>query len=1017
MRNVKIGLKLLLSYLLIGLIPLLTVGLMTLTESSEELSTQTFQKLESVRQIKKNQIEKFFTERTKDMDVLVDTVSILRHEAMEKLKAVREVKKNAVERYLQTINNQILTFSEDRMVIDAMYAFKRGFRRFRIGNISSQLSIEQKKAALLSYYEGEFSQEYQKQNDGATPDVKQIFAKLDDDSIVLQYSYIKANPHPLGSKHLLKQTEDPSEYNRLHEQIHPIIASYLEKFGYYDIFLVDPDTGDIVYSVFKELDYSTSLIDGPYANTNLAEAFRKANMASNANSVIMVDYAQYPPSYEAPAAFVASPIFDGKQKLGIAIFQFPIDNLNAIMTERAGLGDTGETYLVGADGLMRSDSFLDPDNHSVTASFRKPETGKIDSVAVQAALAGKSGTEIIVDYNGNPVLSAYAPVAIGATSWALMAEIDLAEAFNPVDASGREYYTDYIEKNGYYDLFLINPDGYVFYTATHEADYQTNIVNGKFADSGLGQLTRKVLESKQFGLEDFAPYAPSNNDPAAFIAQPVINAGKTEVVVALQLSLEAINSIMTERTGMGETGETYLIGPDKLMRSDSFLDPQNHTVKASFANPDIGRVDTDAANEALAGKSGSKIIIDYNGNPVLSAFTPIKVGDLTWALLAEIDEAEAFAVIESIQLKLLFAIIIALAAIVGIALLITRNITKPISATMNMIQELEKGNLSLRLNMNHQDEIGQMGKALDGFASNMQDEVVAAFEALANGNLNFEANGVIKRPLADANTSLKDVIGQIQIAGDQIASGSVEVADSSQTLSHGATEQASNLEEISASLTEIAAQTNKNAENANQANQLADNAQQAANKGSSQMQAMVSAMTEINESGQNISKIIQTIDEIAFQTNLLALNAAVEAARAGQHGKGFAVVAEEVRNLAARSAKAAAETAELIKGSAEKTENGSHIANQTAEALARIVSSITQVTDLVGEIATASNEQAQGITQVNLGVSQIDTLTQQNSANAEESAATAEELSAQAEHLRQLSQRFTLTSTSSTHHE
>jgi methyl-accepting chemotaxis protein len=256
--------------------------------------------------------------------------------------------------------------------------------------------------------------------------------------------------------------------------------------------------------------------------------------------------------------------------------------------------------------------------------------------------------------------------------------------------------------------------------------------------------------------------------------------------------------------------------------------------------------------------------------------------------------------------------------------------------------------------------------------------------------------------------NLNDLLGQIQSGGEQIAAGSGQVADASQSLSQGATEQASSLEQITASLQQMSAQTATNAENAGLANNLAGGARQAAEQGSRQMEAMVKAMNEINLAGQNISKIIKTIDEIAFQTNLLALNAAVEAARAGQQGKGFAVVAEEVRNLAARSAKAAAETAELIAGSVEKSVNGSRIANQTAQSLTGIVDGIGRVSDLVAEIAAASSEQAQGVHQISLGVAQIDQVTQQNTATAEESAAAAEELSGQALQLQQMLQRFTL---------
>ena len=358
-------------------------------------------------------------------------------------------------------------------------------------------------------------------------------------------------------------------------------------------------------------------------------------------------------------------------------------------------------------------------------------------------------------------------------------------------------------------------------------------------------------------------------------------------------------------------------------------------------------------------------------------------------------------------------VVIALPLGIFLAWIIARGIINPLKQSCTMIEEMEQGHLDMRLNLSRQDEIGQMAQTMDRFADSLQNEMVASLQKLADGDLTIQVSpkderDAIRGALNTLGQDLNSLVAQIQSSGEQIASGSTQVADGSQSLSQGATESAASVEQITASMTELASQTRQNADNATQANPLVNQAKDAAEKGNEQMQQMVGAMFEINEAGQNISKIIKVIDEIAFQTNLLALNAAVEAARAGQHGKGFAVVAEEVRNLAARSAKAAKETAELIEGSVQKTTNGTQIASQTETALQEIVTAVIKAADLVSEIAAASNEQSQGIGQINQGLGQIDQVTQQNTANAEESAAAAEELSSQAEQLRQMLARFKL---------
>ena len=244
------------------------------------------------------------------------------------------------------------------------------------------------------------------------------------------------------------------------------------------------------------------------------------------------------------------------------------------------------------------------------------------------------------------------------------------------------------------------------------------------------------------------------------------------------------------------------------------------------------------------------------------------------------------------------------------------------------------------------------------------------------------------------------VLLEINQGADQVAAGAQNVSDASVALSQGASQQAASVEQLSASIAEIASQTASNAQNAEKANDLTVGTKEKAQLGNEEMQEMLSAMEEINASSANISKIIKVIDEIAFQTNILALNAAVEAARAGQHGKGFAVVAEEVRNLAARSAKAAKETTDMIEGSMEKVETGREIAHKTAEALNAIVGDVSSVADIVANIAKASNEQKLALEQINQGVQQVSQVVQANSSTSEEAATASQNLNQQADIMR-----------------
>ncbi|MEZ6212380.1 MAG: methyl-accepting chemotaxis protein [Phycisphaerales bacterium] len=293
------------------------------------------------------------------------------------------------------------------------------------------------------------------------------------------------------------------------------------------------------------------------------------------------------------------------------------------------------------------------------------------------------------------------------------------------------------------------------------------------------------------------------------------------------------------------------------------------------------------------------------------------------------------------------------------------------------------------------------------------DQLLHVTEAASEGDLTQEitvtgtdAIGSLATGLSSMMSAMSSVLGEVGAGAEQIDQGAGQFASASQALSDGSSRQASSLEEISASLEEMSTMIQQNAENTVQASGISKESQDAAGKGLNEMALMTEAMSQITSSSQEISKIIKIIDEIAFQTNLLALNAAVEAARAGEAGKGFAVVAEEVRSLALRCKEAASNTSELIEESSKRAENGAAISQRVHKSLEMIAKSTNQVNTLLSEIASASQEQSQGIVQINAGVSELDSVTQQNASNAEELAAGAEQMASQVTALREMISRF-----------
>jgi methyl-accepting chemotaxis protein len=373
--------------------------------------------------------------------------------------------------------------------------------------------------------------------------------------------------------------------------------------------------------------------------------------------------------------------------------------------------------------------------------------------------------------------------------------------------------------------------------------------------------------------------------------------------------------------------------------------------------------------------------------------------------------------------KLLIIITAGVSAVIAalIALFIANLISKPLITLSGFMKKAgATGDITLspddtadmKKYAQNKDELGQTLSGAVSFVNHVS-HIAIQLENVAQGVLTdniqlLSDTDTMGMSMAQMIDNLNDMFTEIQSSAYQVSLGAKQVADGAQSLAQGATEQAASIEELSDSINEIAENTKANAATAGKTSKLSEKIKTNAEKGSRQMNEMIEAVEEINEAGKNISKIINTIDDIAFQTNILALNAAVEAARAGQHGKGFAVVAEEVRNLASKSAEAAKNTGSMIQNSMDKAELGSRIAGETAASLMEIVSGINDSAQMIMDMAKSSEEQSHRISQINIGVEQVSHVVQQNSATAEQSAAASEEMSGQSDTLQHLISKFKL---------
>ncbi len=521
-----------------------------------------------------------------------------------------------------------------------------------------------------------------------------------------------------------------------------------------------------------------------------------------------------------------------------------------------------------------------------------------------------------------------------------------------------------LDKFKYYDIFLINTDGTVVYTCFKETDFATNLFDGAWAKSSLGVTVRAALNatSPQAVASDFAPYAPSYGAAAGFIAAPVFKDGVVIGALAAQVPIDQIDAVCNLAAGLGEGGECVLVGSDRFLRNNTRLSEESSVLKARRENA--------AVDAAFSGKPDT-CSYESNGTRFFAAAMPFEYLGHSWAMLAEVDEAEVLAPVKQLAVANVSIGAIAVIVVTTAFLAIGRWVSRRANTMVAGLGRLESGDLSARAELSGNDELAAIGGAFDRFV-----------------------------------TALGDSIGVVRTSASEIQSGVGALTGTSQGLADVASGQAATLEEMTASVTELTQRTQDGAKRAEHAARMAGQGLTAAEGAGASMTRMSEALYEIEKSSKEISQIIRAIDEIAFQTNLLALNAVVEAARAGDAGRGFAVVAQEVRALATRSGEAARKTADLVEASNERVKRGVGIGAEVGTALEQIVLAAKDVAKTVESMASEQREQACGIQQIDRAITDVSNRTQQTAGQSQEVAAGAQQAASEVSALRQALARF-----------
>ena len=927
--------------------------------------------------------------------------SVLERSAADTLASQTGLKGAQIEAYFAGVRNDVVALAQSYMSQQALQRFDAAFDAYpqqraagqatsatpSPGNDEADLAAvdtasSAARDAVAGFVDTVFGARYRELAGRDGIDGAAFAAGLSPAAVALQDAFIAGNPQPLGEKDALAALDDGSDYAAIHAQLHPIYRAHLQRNAYYDIFLVDTD-GNLVYSVFKELDYATNLVDGPWRDTGLGRVARAGLALDDPAAVAVDDYATYPPSYEAPAMFLASPVFEDGRRLGVLIVQIPLARISAIVGDAVGLSEGQDVFVAGADRLLRSDSRLGKPTLTVAHAFAHRDEAAIALPALDAALGGEVVQGAGATLDGRPALVSARPISVApGLAWAIVATYDQAIAF----ASARRL-------------------SWLVAIATLVVAVIAALASGLTA----GRIVRPIREAQQAAARiarlqlDNVLVARGNDEVGQLVEALSRMQGELKDRIEREAAIAAENAAI--RQGLEVSSSGFMIAA-----ADGRARYLNTTLARMLAQMEdaIREKAPDFAASGLLGRrfdAFAALAPDCAPDAEGRRNARVRLGTRAIELYASPVRGDDGSVLGNVVEWQ------------------DRTAESEFRHSLrNVAQRSAAGFLSARVEVNSADErfveLASIFNFMIGNTEKAIAEVERVMAALAAGNLGVRSEARLLGRFGELNDNanrtaeaLAEVIGEIQAVVRSITGAASEIAQGNGDLSRRTEQAAASIEETAAALHQVNSMVGSAAQNAREAKILAGRAAESAGEGGEVVKQVVATMQSIRDSSRRMSDITSAIDGIAFQTNILALNAAVEAARAGEQGRGFAVVASEVRALAQRSAAAAKEIAALIRESEQRVESGAQLVQQAGERMDIIVGSAQQVAEIVADIAAGAGEQAKGIGEVNAAVEQLDQATQANAALVEQIAAGAESLSQQAANLDGIASRFVVADT------